>query len=128
MFLTFTGHLRAQGITLGERTVRKYLRRLTPNYTAARRHGVERQTNPVKYSAAYPGHKLHIDQNEKLVEYGVCHVIAVDGYSAKIMAYHTMPIKNNVSIYDNIYKKTVEQVELFDQIRVDCGREFYLIL
>jgi len=37
------------------------------------------QTNPVPYHADYFGHKLHIDQNEKLVMYGVTHVTAVDG-------------------------------------------------
>jgi hypothetical protein len=63
-----------------------------------------------------------------MVEYGVCHVIAVDGYSGKITAFHTMPIKNNILIYDNIYRYTVMNYGLFDQLRVDHGKEFYLSL
>jgi len=39
--------------------------------------------NPVPYRANYFGEKLHFDQNEKLVTYGVTHVLAVDGYSRK---------------------------------------------
>ena len=31
--------------------------------------------NPIPYKADYPGHKLHIDQNEKLVMYEVCHIV-----------------------------------------------------
>nr|XP_020461071.1 uncharacterized protein LOC109963123 isoform X2 [Monopterus albus] len=30
------------------------------------------------------GHKLHLDQNEKLVMFGVTHVLAIDGFSKKI--------------------------------------------
>ena len=33
--------------------------------------------NPVPYPASHYGEKLHLDQNEKLVTYGVTHVIAV---------------------------------------------------
>ena len=43
------------------------------------------------------GHKLHIDQNEKLVMFGVTHIIAVDGYSKKIVANATMPVKKQPS-------------------------------
>lgn len=43
------------------------------------------------------GHKLHMDQNEKLVMSGVTHVIAVDGYSKKIVANVTMPVKKQPS-------------------------------
>ncbi len=44
---------------------------------------------------------LHIDQNEKLVMFGVVHVLAVDGYSKKIVSLVTMPRKNCVVIYDH---------------------------
>ena len=47
--------------------------------------------NPVVYRANYFGEKLHFDQNEKLVMYGVTHVLAVDGYSRKIVGFVTMP-------------------------------------
>lgn len=47
--------------------------------------------NPVVYRANYFREKLHFDQNEKLVMYGVTHVLAVDGYSRKIVGFVTMP-------------------------------------
>ena len=46
---------------------------------------MEQQTNPIPYQAEYFGHKLHLDQNEKLAMYGVTHVCAIDGYSAKVI-------------------------------------------
>ena len=60
--------------------------------------------NPVRYSANYFGHKLHIDQNEKLVSFGVTHIVARDGYSGKIVGILTLPVKNNVAIYDGVYR------------------------
>lgn len=50
------------------------------------------------------GHKLHMDQNEKLGMFGVTHVLAIDGYSSKIVAQSTMPTKNNLVIYDEVYR------------------------
>lgn len=127
----------------------------------------------------YFGHKLHIDQNEKLVSIGVTHIVAWDGYSGKIVGFLTLPVKNNVVIYDGVYRSVccmyippvlyyytymqheiiiqsndlgctsslssviiiiiqahifhlyrsvIEQYGLFDQLRIDHGREFYLIM
>lgn len=64
----------------------------------------QRNFNPVPYSATHMGHKLHLDQNEKLVMFGVTHVIAVDGYSSKVVAHATMPVKNNLTIYEEVYR------------------------
>lgn len=50
------------------------------------------------------GHKLHLDQNEKLGMFGVTHVLGVDGYSSKIVAHSTMPVKNNLVIYEDVYR------------------------
>ena len=36
---------------------------------------------------------LHLDQNEKVVMYGMTHVVAVDGYSRKIVGFITLPVK-----------------------------------
>lgn len=60
--------------------------------------------NPVPYSADYMGHKLHIDQNEKMVMFGVTHVAAIDGFSSKIVGHSTMPVKNNLVIYQDVYR------------------------
>jgi hypothetical protein len=47
---------------------------------------------------------MHLDQNEKLVRFGVTHVAASDGYSGKILGIVTMPIKNNLVIYEDLYR------------------------
>ncbi|KAF4114306.1 hypothetical protein G5714_004529 [Onychostoma macrolepis] len=86
-----------------------------------------RNLNPVPYNAEYMGHKLHLDQNEKLVMFGVTHVVAVDGFSSQIVPYNTMPVKNNL-IYQKVYREAVINNGLWDQIRVDHGKELYLCL
>ena len=39
-----------------------------------------------------------------------------------------MPRKNNVTIYEDVCRPMVLQYGLWDQVRVDHGREFYLCL
>ena len=39
------------------------------------------RTNPISYNLMYFGHKLHINQKEKLIMFGVTHFIAVDLYT-----------------------------------------------
>nr|XP_054594307.1 uncharacterized protein LOC107395007 isoform X2 [Nothobranchius furzeri] len=87
-----------------------------------------RNLNPVSYNAEYMGHKLHVDQNEKLVMFGVTHVMAIDGFSKKVDGHSTMPIKNNLIIYEEVYRSAVLSYGLWGQMRVDCGTEFYLSL
>lgn len=84
--------------------VSQSLQRVTPVYQQQRIQRTERQTNPSPYVAEYYGHKLHLDQNEKLAMYGVTHVCAIDGYSRYIPAYSCMPVKNNVMIYHDIFR------------------------
>jgi len=67
-----------------------------------------------------------MDQNEKLVDFGVTEVVASDGFSGKILGFSVMPIKNNLIIYDDVYREICLRHGLFDQLRVDHGREFYL--
>lgn len=99
-----TGLLRSRGHRIGERATGAALRRTTPNYHLQRQRGTERLRNPTPYFAEYAGHKLHMDQNEKLSEFGLTHVIASDGYSGKIVGAHSMPVKNNMTIYDEVYR------------------------
>lgn len=40
----------------------------------------------------------------KLAMYGVTHVCAIDGYSAKVVSHALMPVKNNLLIYDHVYR------------------------
>lgn len=50
------------------------------------------------------GHKVHMDQNEKLAMFGVTHVLAIDGFSKKVVGHSTMPIKNNLAIYEDVFR------------------------
>lgn len=99
-----TGLLASQGVNVSQQRVGESLSRVSPAYQEARRSATAHQTNPVPYSADYAGHKLHVDQNEKLVMYGVTHVTAVDGFSGMIVGFITMPVKNNIEIYSNLYR------------------------
>ena len=90
------------GITAGDKHIGKALSIVSPLYQVQRNTNTARQTNPYPYHADYFGHKLHMDQNEKLSMYGSTEVSACDGYSGKIVAFATMPVKNNVLIYENV--------------------------
>lgn len=56
------------------------------------------------------GYKLHIDQNEQLGMFGVTHVPAIDRFSSKIVAEVTMPVKNNLVIYEEIFRQVNSRV------------------
>ena len=60
--------------------------------------------------------------------YGVTYVLARDGYSGRLTAGAVMPRKNNITIYDQVFRPTILTDGLWDQVRVDNGREFYLVL
>ena len=64
----------------------------------------KRKINLVPYAARYFGEKVHIDQNEKLVHYGVTRICCVDGYSGKIVDFATMAVKNNIEIYEHVFR------------------------
>lgn len=64
----------------------------------------KRKINLVPYVARYFGEKVHIDQNEKLVHYGVTRICCVDGYSGKIVDFATMAVKNNIEIYEHVFR------------------------
>ena len=71
-----TGLLASQGIGVSQARVGSSLKRTNPLQHQRR---TARMLNPHPYFAEYSGHKLHADQNEKLIMYGVTHVCAVDG-------------------------------------------------
>ncbi|XP_041843882.1 uncharacterized protein LOC121641670 [Melanotaenia boesemani] len=122
-----TGYLAAQGVRASEVRVGTVLSQMHEPYHQERRQGAE-NLNPQPYQAEYMGHKLHMDQNEKLAMYGVTHVLAIDGFSKKVVAHSTMPVKNNLTIYQEVYRQAVLAYGLWDQVRVDHGTEFYLSL
>ena len=100
-----TGFLRQRyGTVFGEQRVGKTLATISPRKHHRRRNETAKLLNPIPYRADYFGHKLHIDQNEKLAMYGVTHVAAIDGHSRFVVAAKTMAIKNNEIIYSHIYR------------------------
>ena len=99
-----TGLLRSKGICVSEGKVRRSLKRLDPVSHQIRHETAGRSLNLKCYNADYFGHKIHMDQNEKLKMFGVTHVMARDGYSGMIVAFSTMHVKNNLIIYDEIHR------------------------
>ena len=69
--------------------------------------------NPKFYKAVFFGRKLHVDQNEKLVMYGVTHAEARDRYSRMILGYTKMAIKNNLMIYKKCSGKFILSVSVW---------------
>ena len=101
-----TGFLDSKGIHISEKKVAKSLLRVAPESYEQRRHNTMDRSNPTPYHAAFFGHKLHVDQNEKLIMFGATHFIAVDGFSGMIVAYVTVPLKNNKMVYEHIFRYT----------------------
>lgn len=99
-----TGFLSSQGFRISQLRVGKSLRRVNPLHHSRRRNATHRSINPIPYTARYFGEKLHVDQNEKLIAFGVTHVCAVDGFSGKIVGFISMPVKSNTIIYDKLYR------------------------
>ena len=98
------GLLASEGVKVAENRVGKALQQINPSYQQVRRSRANRRFNPIPYHASHFGHKLHIDQNEKLVMYGVTHICARDGFSGKVVGFVSMPVKNNVEIYGNLFR------------------------
>ena len=60
--------------------------------------------------------------------YGVTHVIAVDDFSREVVRCITIPVKNPIAIYDLLFRPILVEEGIWDQVRVDHGTEFFLIL
>lgn len=69
--------------------------------------------NPVRYSADYFGQEVYVDQNENLAMYGVAHVCAGDEYSGKVVGFITMPVKNNLEIYANLFRCSQQAILIY---------------
>ena len=83
--------------------VGRALAEVFPQHYAQRKTNTAKLLNPIPYRADYFGQKLHMDQNERLVMYGVTYVLTIDGHSRFIAAF-SMPIKNNAIIHDEVYR------------------------
>ena len=91
-------------VNVSQKRVANALRSVAPHYHARRQTDTARHVNSVPYGADYFGHKLHVDQNEKLEMYGVVHVVAINDHSRYITFGATMPRKSNKVIYAEVYR------------------------
>ena len=65
-----TGFIRKEfGLSVGQNRVGNTLATVCPRHHQQRRE--ERSVRLIPYRADYFGHKMHFDQNEKLLMYGV---------------------------------------------------------
>ena len=107
------GVLASHGIRAGLQRVGPSLARVNSTYHERRTTRTEHQTNPIPYSSKYLGNKVHIDQNEKLVLFGVTHVCAVDGYSGMVVGFATFPIKNSALVYEHLYRQVIHAIKVW---------------
>ena len=126
---TMTGFVsNVVGKPAAEGRVRAALSNVAPAEQRQRGLVTRRLMNPVPCTATRFGEKLHLDQNEKLIRYGVTHVLAIDGYSRKVVGFVVMPIKNPIVIYHVLFAPLLRTDGIWDQVRTDRGREFDLML
>ncbi|KAK2855301.1 hypothetical protein Q7C36_007170 [Tachysurus vachellii] len=107
------GYLDMKGVHAAETRIGTVLRTMHQSYHEARRQGA-RNLNPIPYQAGYMGHKIHMDQNEKLAMFGVTHVLAIDGFSKKVIAHSTLPIKTTLP---SMKMPAVLEYGIWDQVR-----------
>ena len=126
------GAIRSQyGALLGcvsQRRISKSLQRVAPIDFDARRRDVLEKTNPIPYYAPFFGYNIHMDQNEKLQCYGCTHVVMTDGCSRMVSGFGMMEIKNSVVIYDKIFRPIIAKYGVWNQLRIDHGKEFRLTI
>uniref|UniRef100_A0A914WD87 Integrase catalytic domain-containing protein n=1 Tax=Plectus sambesii TaxID=2011161 RepID=A0A914WD87_9BILA len=123
---TMQGYLRSKGVQAKQSRISAAQAVVSPPYMENRRRDTQNQLNPQPYRALHFGYNLHMDQNEKCVEYGIVFVIAVDGKSSLIVRGSVMPRKNNITIYKHVYAAATREFGLWDKVVADGGREFYL--
>ena len=124
---TLHGFLRWRGVHVSENRISTSLKQVAPAAMSRRQHLAHRLLNPHPYHAFFFGEKLHIDQNEKLNRFGVTHILAVDGYSRKIVGLITIPKKNAMAIYNTLMYPLLTSEGMWEQVRVDHGTEFCLL-
>ena len=125
---TMHGLLHSVGVRACQARVARSLSRVAPIQYASRQSVANRLLNPFPYSARFFGEKLHMDQNEKCVMFGVTHVLAVDGHNRKIVGFITLPKKNPILIYDLLFRPLLQTYGLWEQVRIDHGTEFALVV
>jgi hypothetical protein len=93
------GNISSRGFKASESRIREAMMKVDPLNHAMRVHDGQRRFNPAPYNAHYFGHKLHVDLNEKLVDYNSVLIGAIDGFSGLVVAMFSVPKKNNQDVY-----------------------------
>ena len=75
-----------------------------PRNHQQRRERMLRQVNTIPYRADYFSHKMHFDQNEKLVMVRSDSCCGHRWSSRFITGAYTMPVKNNLVIYEEVFR------------------------
>ena len=91
--------MKAKRINVGETKIGKLLREISPEAQPKRQNVVGSSLNPKVFVD-----KIHYDQNEKLGIFRVVHVCAQNGFSGKIVGYAKIARKNNLVIYEEVYR------------------------
>ena len=52
----------------------------------------------------------------------------IDGCSRLVVGFASMPIKNPILIYEFFFRPTILKYGIWDQLRMDHGREFCLVI
>ena len=61
-------------------------------------------------------------------DYGCTHVLLIDGCSRLIIGFTSIPIKNPILLYEYVFRPTVLKYGVWEQVRMDHGREFALVI
>ena len=113
---------------ISQRRISRALRAVAPMEHEARARDLLIRTDPVPYFAPYFGFKARLDQNEKIgQDCGCMHVLMIDGCSRLIVGYTSIPIKNPILIYEYVFRPAVLKYGVWEQVRLDHGREFALV-
>ena len=100
-----TSYLRQKhNIKVAETRVEKALEVAASINNQSRRSGTSQAVNPTPYHADYFGQKIHFGQNQKLIAYDIMHVAAIYGHNRYIVGTCVMPIKNDIVIYEKLYR------------------------
>ena len=114
---------------VSQRCISRALRAVTPMEHEARARDLLIKTNPVPYFAPYFGFKAHLNQNERIGQaYGCTHVLMIDGCSRLIVGFTSIPMKNPVLIYEYLFRLAVLKYGVWEEVRMDHGREFALVI
>ena len=81
---TLQGLLNSQGVRVSQRRLVISMHRVAPLQYTSQRRNVNRSLNPMPYCAHHFGEKLHL---EKCAMFGATHVLAIDGFSCKIVGF-----------------------------------------